>query len=394
MRPPAGPTGNVPPLVAPFADAVIVAAGAGTRMGGVDKAALEVRGRPMLRWAVDAMRGARSVRRVVVVTAPDRVDHVRSLPWLAPDVMVVPGGARRQESVAAGVRVTDAEVVLVHDAARPLASSALADRVAEAAATHGAAIPVLPVPDSLKRVDDGVIVDVLSRVGVARAQTPQGARRALLLPALDALAGGPETFGDEAEVLARQGIAVATVPGEPAALKVTEPADLRAAEAFAGVAVRRHGWGMDSHPFGPGDGLRLGGIEIPDAPRLHGHSDGDAVLHAVCDALLGAARMGDLGRLFPAGDQRTRGIDSRELVREVVARLADVGLRPTRADIAIRGARPRLGAARLDRMALAIADLLGLPADGVAVSAATGNLSGDEGAGRVISATALAEVAG
>jgi 2-C-methyl-D-erythritol 4-phosphate cytidylyltransferase/2-C-methyl-D-erythritol 2,4-cyclodiphosphate synthase len=382
----------MPPM--PYADAVIVAAGTGSRMGGIDKAALAIAGRPMLRWAVDAMRAATSVRRIVVVTAPERIDAVRALPWLAPDVTVVAGGSRRQDSVAAGVRSTDAEVVLVHDAARPLASSALADRVAEAAARHGAAIPVLVVPDSLKRVVDGIITTAVDRTGICRAQTPQGARRDLLLGAVEALSDGPETFGDEAELLARHGVAVAIVHGEPAALKVTDPADLPVAEAFARGGPRRTGWGTDSHPFGAADGLRLGGLEIAEAPRLHGHSDGDVALHALCDALLGAARMGDLGRLFPAGDPRTRGIDSRQLVREVVARLGSVGLMPARADLDIRGARPRLGGARLDHIAATIADLLGIDADAVAVSASTGNLSGDEGAGRVISATALVEVVG
>jgi 2-C-methyl-D-erythritol 4-phosphate cytidylyltransferase/2-C-methyl-D-erythritol 2,4-cyclodiphosphate synthase len=308
---------------------------------------------------------------------------------------VVAGGSRRQDSVAAGVRAADAEVVLVHDAARPLASAALADRVADAAARHGAAIPVLVVPDSLKRVTDGRITGTVDRTGVARAQTPQGARRELLLPAVEALAAGPESFGDEAELLARHGVPVVSVPGEPAALKITDPSDLPLAEALAAVSGRRrHGWGTDSHAFGAGDGLRLGGLEIAEAPRLHGHSDGDVALHAVCDALLSAARMGDLGRLFPAGDRRTRGIDSRELLGEVVRRLADAGLRPVSVDLALRGARPRLGSARLDRMTATIAELLGLSPDEVGVTAATGNLSGDEGAGRVISATALVAVSG
>jgi 2-C-methyl-D-erythritol 4-phosphate cytidylyltransferase/2-C-methyl-D-erythritol 2,4-cyclodiphosphate synthase len=396
MRPHAGETAlpeSAAPR-APFADAVIVAAGAGMRMGGIDKSAVPVLGRPMLRWAVEAMRAARSVHRVVVVTSAERLASVRELPWLPADVAVIPGGERRQDSVAAGVRATDAEVVLVHDAARPLASATLADRVAETAATHGAAIPVLAVADSLKRVTDGFVTGALDRTGVARAQTPQGARRELLSPAIEALAGGSETFGDEAELLARHGIPVVAVPGEPAALKVTDQADLPVVEAFARGAPLRRGWGADSHPFGPGDGLRLGGIEIPEAPRLHGHSDGDVVLHALCDALLGAARMGDLGRMFPAGDPRTRGIDSRELVREVAARLSGAGLRPVRADVAIRGARPRLGGERLDRMAASIASLLDLSPAAVSVSAGTGNLSGDEGAGRVVSATTLVEVLG
>lgn len=388
------PEPDRPSPPAPFADAVIVAAGSGRRMGGVDKTALGVAGRPMLRWAVDAMRAATSVRRVVIVTAAERLTDVRALPWLSGEVDVVAGGDRRQDSVAAGARATDAAVVLVHDAARPLASPVLVDRVAAAAAAHGAAIPVLVVPDSLKRVEAGVIRGALDRTGVVRAQTPQGARRELLLPALEALAGGPETFGDEAELLARHGVEVAVVEGEQAALKVTDPSDLSIAETFARDAPRRHGWGVDSHPFGAADGLRLGGIEVAEAPRLHGHSDGDAVLHAVCDALLGAARMGDLGRLFPAGDPRTRGVDSRRLVGEVVGRISDAGLRPVRADIVIRGARPRLGGVRLDRMAAAVAELLGIDASAVAVSAATGNLSGDEGAGRVISATAFVEVTG
>ena len=119
-------------------------------------------------------------------------------------------------------------------------------------------------------------------------------------------------------------------------------------------------WGSDSHPSEPPTGCAWAGIEMAEAPRLHGHSDGDVALHALCDALLSAAHMGDLGRLFPPGDPGTRGIDSRELTREVVGRLAGAGTAPLSVDLAIRGARPRLGGTRLDRMAEAIAELLGL----------------------------------
>ncbi|MBX3031017.1 MAG: 2-C-methyl-D-erythritol 4-phosphate cytidylyltransferase [Chloroflexi bacterium] len=374
-----------------YADAVIVAAGSGVRMGGVDKGALDLAGRPLLRWAVERMRAARSVRRVVVVTAPERIADLRAQPWLGSSDLVVPGGARRQDSVTTGVRATDAEVVLVHDAARPLASSDLADRVAAAALEHGAAIPVLPVPDSLKRIEDGFVVAPVDRTYVVRAQTPQGARRALLLAALEAHATGPEAFGDEAEVLARAGIRVTTLSGEPTALKVTEPADLSLLRTML-PTERRHGWGSDSHPFGPRDGLRLGGIEIPDAPRLHGHSDGDVALHALCGGLLAAAGMGDLGRLFPAGESSTRDIDSREIVVSIVGRLRDAGITPMTADVHLAAARPRLGGARLDAMRATMAALLGIEPDRIAVAASTGNLSGDEGAGRVISATALVEV--
>ena len=149
---------------------------------------------------------------------------------------------------------------------------------------------------------------------------------------MDAHADGPEIFGDEAELLARMGTLVRAVPGEATNLKVTHPDDVTLARSIAaargGHAGPRYATGSDSHPFGPGDGLRLGGIEIPAAPRLWGHSDGDAALHAICDALLAGAGLGDLGRAFPAGDPATRGIDSRELLAAVVARLASAGMAP------------------------------------------------------------------
>lgn len=170
-----------------------------------------------------------------------------------------------------------------------------------------------------------------------------------------------------------------------------DPGRVELARPRTGAA--RVGFGHDSHPFGPEMGLRLGGVEIEGAPRLAGHSDGDVALHAVADALLGAAGMGDLGRLFPADSRTPRGVASAELLSEVVARLAAADLRPSGVDLVIIGARPRLGA-RLDAMRDAVAALLGLPAPDVNVKASTGNLTGDEGAGRSISARAVATVEG
>jgi 2-C-methyl-D-erythritol 2,4-cyclodiphosphate synthase len=153
----------------------------------------------------------------------------------------------------------------------------------------------------------------------------------------------------------------------------------------------RTGIGQDAHPFGPGDALHLGGIEIPGAPALYGHSDGDVALHALADALLGASGLGDLGRLFPAGPSTPRGVDSRELLAAVIARLAGEGWRPSAVDLTIVAARPRL-AAFLDPMRDIIAATLGLPAACVNVKASTGNLEGPEGAGRSISALAIATI--
>jgi 2-C-methyl-D-erythritol 2,4-cyclodiphosphate synthase len=184
---------------------------------------------------------------------------------------------------------------------------------------------------------------------------------------------------------------VTVVEGDPANLKVTEPRDLERAAALleARSGAPRVGAGDDSHPFGPADGLRLGGIEISEAPRLHGHSDGDAALHAVADALLGAAALGDLGRLFPSGDPAIAGADSRRLLADVVAVVAAAGYRPASLDLTIVGARPRLGPARLSEMRAAIASLLALDEGVVSVKASTGNLGGPEGAGRAIAAHAL-----
>ena len=380
-------------------DAVIVAAGSSTRMAGVDKLGALILGRPLLAWSLDAIAASPCVRQLVVVAPPGRVTELAAQPWLASlGARVVAGGGRRQESVAAGVSATGSAVVLVHDGARPLVTAGLVEAVAAAADAKGAAIPTVPVAETLKHVDRGLVGGTVERSGLAAAQTPQAARRDLLERAWALFPpSGPREFTDEAALLEAAGIPVASVAGDATNLKVTLPEDLRRAEAM--LAARhglrgpiRVGHGADEHPFGPGTGLALGGIVIPDAPRLRGHSDGDAALHALADALLGAAGLGDLGRLFPAGDASTRGIASGVMLGTVVQRLADEGWRPTSADVTIRAARPRLGAVRLDAMRGAIAVALGLAEQEVQVKASTGNLVGFEGAGRGIAATAVATV--
>jgi len=367
-------------------------------MGGVDKLAALVGGRPLLAWTLEALAAARTVRRIVVVTSADRVADVAAAAWPPdPVVAVVAGGNRRQESVAEGLLALDGldsrsgSIVLVHDGARPLVSPALVDAVALAADRHGAAIPGLAVAETLKRVAAGRIIGTVDRSDLVAAQTPQGMRRSVLRRAFRRFPpDGPAEFTDEAALLEACRIRVHVIPGDPVNLKVTVPDDLRRVESTLASSARS-GFGADTHPFGPGTGLRLGGIELAEAPRLHGHSDGDVVLHAVADALLGAARLGDLGRLFPADRRTPRGIDSRTLLAMVVDRLAAAGWRPSQVDITIVGARPRLGS-RLDEMSKAIAALLGLDAGRVNVKASTGNLDGATGAGRAIAAQALATI--
>jgi 2-C-methyl-D-erythritol 4-phosphate cytidylyltransferase/2-C-methyl-D-erythritol 2,4-cyclodiphosphate synthase len=419
-------------------EAVVVAAGSSRRMGGRDKLAAELDGRSVLRWSVEALAAA-GVGRIVIATAPARVPEIAAEPWLPDSVVaVVAGGERRQESVAAGVaalvesaagagakigaepaagvgvpsRPAD-PVILVHDAARPLVSPDLVRAVAGAAARHGAAIPVLPVTETLKRLDGDLVGATVDRTGVVAAQTPQGLRRSLLERAYaEYPPDGPETWTDEASLLEACRIPVHAVSGEATNLKVTVPLDIQRAQilldgglvpgrpasaARAGgsaapavlTATGRIGLGTDDHPFGPGEPLVLGGLRIDGAPRLAGHSDGDVALHAVADALLGAAGLGDLGRLFPADARTPAGIDSRILLANAAEKVRSAGFTIANVDLTIVAARPRLSGL-LPAMGEAIAAALGVAASMVNVKASTGNLQGSEGAGRSISATAIA----
>lgn len=408
--------------VLPLADAIVVAAGSSRRMGGTDKLTESIDGRPLLAWSIDAIAAVPEIDRVVLVTAAEHVAAYQAAPWLPAKVaVVVAGGERRHESVAAGLAALDAlddlaaaetaadagrgddRVVLVHDGARPLASAELVRAILTATARDGAAIPVVPIAETVKRVEKDTVAGTVDREELATAQTPQGVRRALLRSAFARYPpAGPETWTDEAALLEACNIAVHAIPGEPSNLKVTVPGDvdrvrvalgggLASGDAAAKAVIRRVGSGSDSHPFGPGSPLALGGIEIPGAYRLHGHSDGDVALHAVADALLGAAGLGDLGRLFPAGPATPPGIASSELLAEVARRLADAGWRVSSVDLTIVAARPRLGGF-LEKMRDAIAAAIGVPAEVVSVKASSGNLAGMEGAGRGISATAVAAI--
>jgi 2-C-methyl-D-erythritol 4-phosphate cytidylyltransferase/2-C-methyl-D-erythritol 2,4-cyclodiphosphate synthase len=397
---PAGDSGAVAARPTIRADLIVVAAGQSTRMGGADKLTAELGGRPLLAWTLEAVSAAPEVERIVVVTSPERVEALGRSPWLPAGVVdVVAGGPRRQESVAAGfvafdrLGVDEHGVVLVHDGARPAVPANLIGRIAAETAIHGAAIPIVPVAETLKRIDGELVGETVERVGLGVAQTPQGVRRDVLRTAYRQFPpDGAETWTDEASLLEATGVAVRVVAGDPVNLKVTVPGDLARAEAvLTGAGSSRAGIGQDRHPFGPGGPLMLGGVEVAGAPRLHGHSDGDVVLHAVADALLGAGALGDLGRHFPADARTPRGIASTELLRAVRDRLAEAGWRPASIDVTIIAARPRLGD-HLDAMADAIAAVVGLDRSAVNVKASTGNLDDADGAGRSISALAIAMV--
>ncbi len=405
------------------ADIVVVAAGSGLRMGGVDKSLITVAGQPLLRWSLEALEAHPAVRRVVLVTAPERVAAYGALDWMPAKVtQIVPGGATRAASVAAGLAAVAAapgvvaDVIGVHDAARPGLSADVIDRLLAACGSDAAA-PVMRISDSITQVaGDGasrVAAGTVRRETLAAAQTPQvfaGAHLTAITAALHSGAANPAAPTDEVGYLQQLGITVHLVDGDARLRKLTEPSDLALIEALLlsdaarrlgslgavaealrsipSLGALRIGWGDDAHPVGASGELLLGGLAFPGSPALSGHSDGDVVLHAVADALLGAANLGDLGRIFPANEQTPRGADSGELLREVVARADAAGLAPCWVDLTITARSPRL-ADRLPEMASSIAALLSISAAAVSVKASTGNLVGDEGAGRAVRCTAI-----
>lgn len=365
---------------------IVVAAGEATRFG-VPKQYATLAGRRVLDWSLDAARQASDG--VVVVVPPAHAGR----PEAAAD-RVVGGAATRSGSVRDGLAAVpaDADVVVVHDAARPLASPALF-RAVVGAVRLGApgAVCAIPVTDTVKRVHGATVVATLDRAELWAVQTPQAFAAAALRAAH---AGGGEAT-DDAALLEASGQPVTVVPGDPRNLKVTVPDDLLVAEAFvapaAGRAERpvalRVGQGYDVHAFSddPGRRLVLGGVLFEGERGLTGHSDADVVAHAVADALLGAAGLGDLGCHFPDTDPAWAGTDSVALLGEVVCLAAEAGWRPANADCTVVLERPRL-APRREAMEARLGVVLSAP---VSVKAARAEGLGALGRGEGIACSAV-----
>jgi len=406
-------------------DVVIAAAGSGRRLGAdYPKAFVEVDGVSLLRRCLVTV-AALGARRIVVTVPPGDAETwieravqlaeglagglTKGLPGGPAEALAVhavAGGETRQASVrngllalrelGSGVGGDDpGGVVLVHDAARPCASLDLWIRVAAEAERSGAAVPVLPSVDSLKEVDDtGTVVASVDRARIMRVQTPQGFRFADLLDAHLAAQASRTERTDDAALFEFAGRRVATVPGEEANVKVTNPEDLaRVARSSPGSTPRlRVGYGYDIHPLVEGRRLVLGGVEIEYRLGLDGHSDADALAHAVIDALLGAAGLGDIGQRFPADEARWKDADSLELLAAVVADLAGAGLVPHNVDATVLAEHPRL-LPHLSEMRRRLAERLGISEQAVNVKATRGEGMGPIGRGEGIAAHAVATVA-
>ena len=385
--------------------AVIVAAGKGSRVGGdLPKQFRPIGGESILRRTLTMFAEHGEVAHVQPVIRPEDVEIYREQTLRLEILPPVFGGATRQASVRAGLEALEPrkpDIVLIHDAARPFASAALVSRAIAAAKRNGAAIPALPVTDTVKTVDAaGQVGQTLDRNSLRLVQTPQSFAFPLLLDAhRRAAAAGREDFTDDAALAEWAGMKVSVFAGEPGNIKITEEGDFARAEAIAFASFRlgdvRIGTGLDVHAFGQstdfGDHVTLGGIKIPHAQALTGHSDADVVLHALTDAILGALADGDIGVHFPPSDPQWRGASSDRFVAFALARLAARGGRIAHIDINIVCEAPRIGPHR-DAMRENIARLAGIDAGRVAVKATTSEKLGFTGRGEGIVAYATATV--
>ena len=375
--------------------ALIVAAGSGQRFGAEQpKQYLDLAGKPVLRHTVEAFLRHPKVSAVRVVINPafrDLYDAaVAGLDLPEP----VAGGASRQDSVRNGLETladSAPDRVLIHDAARPLIDAATIDAVVAALDSHPAALAAVPVADTLKRGEAGLVTGTVDRSGLWRAQTPQGFRFPEILAAHRDAAGLELT--DDAAVAERAGLPVALVPAREENFKVTTPDDLtRAARALdSALSDIRTGTGFDVHRFAEGDHVTLCGVRVPHSHALDGHSDADVGLHALTDAILGALCAGDIGSHFPPSDPQWRGADSALFLKHAAELVTARGGRIAHVDVTIICERPKVGPHR-EAMTARVAEILGMPADRVSVKATTTERLGFTGRGEGIAAQAVATV--
>ena len=370
--------------------ALIVAAGSGSRAGG-DKQWRSLGGKPVLRWSAEALLNA-GAQELIVVIAPDAQDRAAQALAGLSSWRAVTGGDTRARSVQAGLAALTCSAdqpVLIHDAARPLLDRAVIDRLVATLKDADGALPALPVADSLRQGQDGRMAGVVERDGLWRAQTPQAFRRGVIEAAYAAWPAD-ETPTDEAVVVDRHGGRVVLVEGDPRLMKLTYPEDFAMAEALLPRRTRI-GSGYDVHRWGPGGSVWLCGIEVPHDQTLIGHTDADAGLHALTDAILGAIAEGDIGDHFPPSDPKWKGASSDRFLIHAADLVKARGGRIVNIDVTLICEQPKVKPHRL-AMRERIASLLGLPLDAVSVKATTSEGLGFTGRGEGLAAQAVVTV--
>jgi 2-C-methyl-D-erythritol 4-phosphate cytidylyltransferase / 2-C-methyl-D-erythritol 2,4-cyclodiphosphate synthase len=384
--------------------ALIVAAGRGTRAGPwkIPKQFQSIGGRSVLSHTLDAFLSHPKIGKIqLVIGSGDAAQYNLIAPHMEHVLPPVVGGRTRQESVLAGLKALaphSPRHVLIHDAARPFVDVELITVVVDALELFEAVVPTLPVSSTLKIVDaGGEVTATLPRDRLHAAETPQGFRFDTILDAHRKAAAEGRDFTDDAAVAEWAGIAVRTVPGDPANIKLTTAADIVAAnrrlamDAALRLGDVRVGNGYDIHAFGPGNEVMLGGVAIPHARGLVGHSDADVALHALTDALLGALAEGDIGAHFPPNDPQWRGASSDRFLADAASRVAVRGGVIAHLDLTIVAESPRVGPHR-DAMRQRIAGICGIAIDRVAVKATTNEGLGFIGRGEGIAAYATATI--
>ncbi len=381
----------------PELSVIIVAAGQSTRMEGVDKLALDIGGRPVLWHSLDIIDRSALVSSAVVVTQETKLDEIRASianSRISKPLRVVAGGTRRQDSVRNGLEELQqasisSEFIAVHDAARPFIDEEMLKRGLAAARHVGAAVPVVPLKDTIKRVEHGIVVDTPDRGAMFLVQTPQMFRAEILRAAHQTVEA---EVTDDASMVEVAGGLVATFEGTFENIKITTPSDIAIARAIAagngGQCTYRSGIGFDGHKLIKGGPLKLGGCEIEFDMRLQGHSDGDVLLHAVASAILGAAGLGDLGERYPSSDPKYSGIDSSTFIRDATLEARALGWRIDHLDATVIAQRPRL-AAHLPDFEANIADAAGTAIERVNVKVTSTDEVGAIGQGEGIAAQAI-----
>jgi 2-C-methyl-D-erythritol 4-phosphate cytidylyltransferase/2-C-methyl-D-erythritol 2,4-cyclodiphosphate synthase len=382
--------------------AIIAAGGRGVRLGpGLAKQFLTLAGRPILQRSVDAFVASERIADVIVALPRELADSVPEyLRGGDKRIEVVSGGERRQDSVAnAFARVpSQTDIVVIHDAARPLVTADLIERTVDAAGRFGAAIAALPVTDTVKRSNaERFVIDTIPRSEIFLAQTPQAFRVEVLRDAL-AQTGTAGDATDDAMLAERAGHRVQLVDGDPRNLKITTAEDLATAERLIGEAggarwSLRIGNGYDLHRLVEGRRLILGGVTIPFDKGLDGHSDADVVCHAVTDAILGAAAAGDIGSHFPDADPAWKDADSLGLLARAATVVARAGFAISNVDVVVIAQRPKL-LPFVDAMRANLARAMTVAVENVSIKGKTNEGVDAIGAGEAIAVHAVALLRG